>query len=263
MEKNEEVQDKINDLEYETEKQLDDEENRRGIKNLIGVAITIACAIGMIALLSAHLPVCLVMGLGLLGGLTAVKSKCNNELSKSRIEKYNQELEHLERVEEDGIANSKELTEKRKIRLTELAEQQPELEKKANGSEDLSTIAAIISIIGAAGTAFLTPWIAIPTVVAELISFSTAIDAIEENEKLQNINNRIDNLKNDLEVTHTMDEVKEKEAARKAKSAPSSTLKPLVAAKKKTPEESAVDKYVEGLAENHEDSKPKTLAKNI
>ena len=35
------------------------------------------------------------------------------------------------------------------------------------------------------------------------------------------------------------------------------------AVEKKTPEESAVDKYVEGLAKDHEDSKPKTLAKNI
>ena len=261
MEKNEEVQGTIDDLSYEIEQKLDNEERRRGIKNLLGVAVTIACAFGIVALLSAHLPICFVMGLGLLGGLSAVKSKCNNDMSKCEIERYNQELEHLERIEEEGIANSEKLRAKRKNRLIEVASEQPELDEAVRKGENVSTAAAIITVLGAAGTAFLNPWIALPTLVAELISFSGAIDALDNNEKLQNINNRIDNLKNDLTVTKKMDEVAEKEEARKAKVPAKSTLKPLVSSKKKTASESAVDAYVEGLAKGPVVSNPKEYRK--
>ena len=257
MEDNNNVQGKINDLSYKVEKKLDDKDRRRSINNLIGVIVTIACTIGILVATSIHWPITIPMSLVIAGSLSAIGTKIKNDSAKAEIDRYNQELEHLEKVEDDGLKNSKDLTWARKKRIESISEDKDELEHEVSSNKDLSAISAIITLTSAVLTSILSPWFALPAVAAELLSLSFGLDELEKNVELQRLCNRIDNLNNDLEVTKVMDEEENKTTT----SIPE--VKPFYRTKTKsqTPREKAVDEYIEKLATPEENASSKTYRK--
>ena len=256
------VKEKTNDLSYEAEKKLDKKERRRKIRTLIGSLITAACFIGIIAATAVQFPIGVALALGLVGSLSVAKTKISRDLSGIEMNKYNQEIEHLEKVEKNGIKNTEKLNKLRADKIEELSKQKPEIEKEEKSAEDHSTIAAILALSGAAIAAVVNPWVILPAVVAEIMSISFGIEALDKNGKLQNINNRIDNLTNDLKVTDTMEEAKRNSLEEKIKTIKSkkkiNSEKSKVAATEMPKE---IDDFVEKLADTKETSEPKKLTK--
>ena len=254
------VKGKINDLTYEVEKKLDQKEKNRSIKALIGVLVTIICTIGLVLVTAAQFPIGFGLSLGLIGSLSAIKSKIEHDIAKLEIDRYNQEIEHLDKVEENGLKEVKKLKTARENKLEELVEKQPELDIETKKAEDLSTYASIVAVAGAALAACVTPWIALPAAVAELMSISFGMEALDKNAELQNINNRIDNLQNDLEVTDAIEE-SEKTLEDKVKEIAARRKETLAKIKENSKKSTIVDEYVESLANQNDNDKPKELRK--
>jgi len=256
MKENEEVKKQINEKLYDLEKKLDTEENKKGLKSLIGVIITIACTFGILGIISFSLPIQFALSLGIIGSISAIKAKCYNDTKRLKIERYNKEYEHLNRVEEYGIEENAKIQEKRKDRIDSITPEIEERTEALENSDNYGKATTLFAVLGAVLTATYMPWVAIPAVIAEMASISFAMESLGENEKLQKLLNRKDNLQNDIDIADTIASTKVATPEPEKKS----TLPPLrrVANPRR---EKAISDYINSLGAAEDTTGPKTYTK--
>ena len=246
-----------NELESK-EQELDNNERERSINNLKGVLLTCLSIVGVVAAIKAYLPVSIL--LAAIGGTSALRTYNKNALMKEESEKINQEIDHLEKIEKEGIDSSLEKQIKRNIKMAKLQKEINALDTEvARTLKDINTSSSVTVFLSLLG--FLNPLCAIIPLNTLILGVLEGTRAIELNEELQNRKNRFDNLQVDV----TAAALKEQAFAEKKKNNPKLIREiPKLKTKDLTKENEnseAVDKYVESLANTEEETTAKKLVK--
>lgn len=247
------IQEKIN----ENEMKFEENENSRGMKNLVGVLLTCLCMVGIIASFQYSVPLAII--LGTIGGVSALTTFRNNGIMKEESERLDQKINHLEKIGTNGLNTSQEAKNKRKVKKAQLKEEFNELEEKYN-SERVEANAATIVALLSSFLAIVSPYTIVLPLVCLAAGTMEGAKSIGTNAKLQNRENRLYN----LDIDSTVTRIKEANFDKKKQANPKliRELKKLDKATEKTTTNSkAVDKYVEGLAAESTTGKPKTYRK--
>lgn len=176
--------------------------NNNSKKDIVSmISILGMCLFGTMAFVSMFsYPAILVSMLSMLG-VTGIKKYKSDKLSAEEIKKLNQELEHLENINQETPESNKVLDTKRKAKIKKL-------EKEYNEENDTYKLAKVVSkaggivTLGYAVVSMLAPMIApVFGSIIPLVGYGIVGKLmLKQKPKLENLDNRITNLKNDLKV---------------------------------------------------------------
>lgn len=176
--------------------------NNNSKKDIISmISVLGMCLFGTMAFVSMFsYPAILVSMLSMLG-VTGIKKYKSDKLSAEEIKKLNQELEHLENINQETPESNKVLDTKRKAKIKKL-------EKEYNEENDTYKLAKVVSkaggivTLGYAVVSMLAPMIApVFGSIIPLVGYGIVGKLmLKQKPKLENLDNRITNLKNDLKV---------------------------------------------------------------
>lgn len=231
---------------FDAEEKLGKVETKKRINNLVGTLCALGCGVAAIASFGTSL------GFGLAwlssSALIGLLASRDNGFKKQEIAKLTQEVDHMEKLSDEGLARSGELTRKRMFKVKELQRELDCVEDCYKSSETKSNIFAVLSGIGIGLTAAVNPLFVIAPAVGLILTGSYALEAKDANAQREYLNNRIENLETDIEISK---EINASEIAT-AKKVKTPTMKRALGEtkdKKIDPAvEGAIDSYVESLA---------------
>lgn len=247
------IQEKIN----ENEMKFEENENSRGMKNLVGVLLTCLCMVGIIASFQFSIPLAVI--LGTIGGVSALTTFRNNGIMKEESERLDQKINHLEKIGTKGLNTSQEAKNQRKLRKAKLREEIDELEDKYNHEKVEANAATIVALLSSF-LAIVSPYTIVLPLVCLAAGTMEGAKSIGTNAKLQNRENRLYN----LDIDSTVTRIKDANFDKKKQANPKLIRE--IPKLNKTPEMSttnskAVDKYLEGLTYTDTTDKAKTYTK--
>ncbi len=231
------IQSKIN----ENEMEFEENENSRGMKNLVGVLLTCLCMVGIVASFQFSIPLAVI--LGTIGGASALTTFRNNGIMKEESERLDQKINHLEKIAKEGLNTTPEAKNKRKLKKAQLREEIDELEDKYNQEKVEATAATIVALLSSF-LAIVSPYTIVLPIICLAAGTMEGAKSLTTNAKLQNRENRLYNLDIDSTVTRIKDANFEKE-----KQANPKLIRKLPKLNKAntTVNSKAVDEYVESL----------------
>ena len=257
MKLSEKANDKVNKKICETEEELNSVKYSGSTTKLVKLLIASPAflALGFQAALMPALGT--ILPVVLLSTLVLISEKSLSNAINVEIKKCKQELKHLENMQKDGLKINESICLKKKEKHTELVR---ELNKV--GATDLKLFKASMYLEALASiTMFITVLANINPAVLALfggfwsISVASDVALAFRHKKTQNLENRIDNLEFDIEVSDMMrEEMKKKKLISKIETV-------LDKSKYNIPIPKEIEEYIERLAEEQEESKAKEYIK--
>lgn len=205
-----------------------------------------------------------VAGIAFLSTAIANHLNLNNrgKIEKNKLEMLKKEEEHIQKVKDNPIDGSREITAKRVRKVNELSARKETANKNRKNAEFLSGLSTLFQW-GALAATLTIPgagWLSAVALVAKYFSGEKKIETAKEDDMLAL---RLNNLNLDLELTRA--KAPTPRAAGETKCEVVETTKENKKVVEKAPysleDEMLVDKYVESLAGIGEEEKVKTFIK--
>ena len=240
----------MNDKLYDGELKLSTAEKSKKVNGFFGTLCTLGLIATSILTLGSSLGISLaaISGAGLVGLLT----KREKSLKSQEISKLDLELDHLENVNKNGLKHNHNLSLKRFMKVRELKKELKDVTKKFKKLVGKSNFCAVLSALGIGLTATVNPLFAIGTLLTFILTGSYALEAKEVNSEREHLNNRVDNIENDLDIIQKITSIQSQGNktvnAKKKSQAVGDTKKKTIDPKLQC----AIDEYVESLKNNPE-----------
>ena len=189
---------------------------------------------------------------GICLGASIIAKKKYNQIYSDKIERLNKEKKHLETISNEVPTASTELNKKRMKKIKALRNAKKDAESSYETSKSINGLAHVIETTGVV-LSFVNPWFSLIGFGGLVVNTINSKNMIKKNKEKETIENRINNIENDLQVIINEERDKQGQRIKTRK-----VMKPEKENKKtktNTLNQQAVDKYVDNLANQNKDNK--------
>ena len=169
--------------------------NRRKIFSSVGASF-----FGALAAVTIFFMPAVGIASAAIAGLGAYHNIRNRKLKDQEIERLTKENEHLNSIAGSEVEKTPEIKRRRASKINSLNQTRNNTANKKNIFNNISRVGQVATVAGAAACCFLAPvfgWAALGGLATTALAGNKAI---KENQKLEDLKLRINNLKNDTEV---------------------------------------------------------------